>query len=220
MLNISINKDPNILEVGIDEVGRGPMLGRVYTAGVILPKENFKFEILKDSKKFTSDKKLREVGEYIKNNCLKYSIQYEDEKVIDDINIKNATYSAMHKVIKELDINFENTILIIDGNEFKPYIYFDKNSKSLKEAKYECIVGGDNKYCNIAAASILAKIARDDYIYDICEKYPKLNEYYDLKKNKGYGTKKHMEGIKQYGISKFHRKSFGICQSSEIIDIN
>lgn len=220
MLNISINKDPNILEVGIDEVGRGPMLGRVYTAGVILPKENFKFEILKDSKKFTSDKKLREVGEYIKNNCLKYSIQYEDEKVIDDINIKNATYSAMHKVIKELDINFENTILIIDGNEFKPYIYFDKNSKSLKEAKYECIVGGDNKYCNIAAASILAKIARDNYIYDICEKYPKLNEYYDLKKNKGYGTKKHMEGIKQYGISKFHRKSFGICQSSEIIDIN
>ena len=126
----------------------------------------------------------------------------------------------MHKVIKELDINFENTILIIDGNEFKPYIYFDKNSKSLKEAKYECIVGGDNKYCNIAAASILAKIARDNYIYDICEKYPKLNEYYDLKKNKGYGTKKHMEGIKQYGISKFHRKSFGICQSSEIIDIN
>ena len=220
MLNISVNSNNSLLEVGIDEVGRGPMLGRVYTAGVILPNDNFKFEIIKDSKKFSSDKKLREVGKYIKENCLKYSIQYEDEKEIDNLNIKNATYSAMHKVIKELDLDFEKTIFIIEGNDFKPYIYFDKSNNSLKEANFECIIGVDNKYCHIAAASILAKIARDDYIYDLCKKYPKLNEYYDLKKNKGYGTKKHMDGIKQFGISEFHRKTFGICQNSHLIDIN
>ena len=220
MLNISVYNKDSLLEVGIDEVGRGPMLGRVYTAGVVLPKNNFKFEILKDSKKFSSEKKLREVGDYIKKNCIKYSIQYEDEKVIDELNIKNATYSAMHKVIKELDLDFENSILIIDGNDFKPYIYFDKLNNSLKEAKFECKIGGDSNYCHIAAASILAKIARDDYIYDLCNNYPKLNEYYDLKKNKGYGTKKHMDGIKQFGISEFHRKTFGICQNSDIININ
>lgn len=220
MLNISVNNNSSLLEIGIDEVGRGPMFGRVYCAGVILPNENFKFEILKDSKKFTSEKKIREVGEYIKNNCLKYSIQYESEKVIDKINIKNATYLAMHKVIKDLDLDYEKSILIIDGNDFKPYIYFDKINNILKQAKFECIVGGDNKYCHIAAASILAKIARDDYIYDICKKYPKLIEYYDLKKNKGYGTKKHIDGIKQFGISEFHRKTFGLCHNSNLIDIN
>ena len=95
----------------------------------------------------------------------------------------------------------------------KPVTYFDNNTESIKEIKTACVVGGDNLYTSIAAASILAKVERDNYIYDLCEKYPKLDEYYDLAKNKGYGTAKHMQGIRDYGITTWHRKSFGICKT-------
>ena len=216
------NNESKLLEIGIDEAGRGPLFGRVYSAGVILPKNsNFKYELLKDSKKFSSEKKINEVAKYIKDNCLAWSVCYEDEKVIDSINIRNATHSAMHQVIKNITTNYNlnneetlsnNFYLLIDGNDFKPYTYLNNKQNMIQQINHITIEGGDNKYCSIAAASILAKVERDNYIKELCNCYKKLVTYYNLEKNKGYGTAKHMEGIKIYGISPWHRKSYGCCK--------
>jgi ribonuclease HII len=213
LLNVSYYNDDNIIEIGIDEVGRGPMFGRVYTAAVILPKEGFEHSKMKDSKKFHSKKKINEVSEYIKENAIAWSIQWEDEKVIDKINIRNATHSAMHKAIKEIydKENGKNYVLLVDGNDFKPYIVMKENI--LEQVSHVCIEGGDNKYSSIAAASILAKVARDAYIDEMCVLNPELIEKYDLGNNKGYGTKKHMDGISEHGITEWHRRSFGICKT-------
>ena len=213
LLNVSYYNDDNIIEIGIDEVGRGPMFGRVYTAAVILPKEGFDHSKMKDSKKFHSKKKINEVSEYIKENAIAWSIQWEDEKVIDKINIRNATHSAMHKAIKEIydKENDKNYVLLVDGNDFKPYIVIKENI--LEQVSHVCIEGGDNKYSSIAAASILAKVARDAYIDEMCVLNPELIEKYDLNNNKGYGTKKHMDGISEHGITEWHRRSFGICKT-------
>lgn len=210
-------KDDEKMEIGVDEVGRGPMFGRVYCAAVVLPKnDTFNHSLMKDSKKFTSKKKLEEVANYIKSNCLYYDIQYNDETNIDKNNILSATHLAMHNAIKKIN-NYKHSRLLIDGNNFKPLTYLDNNI--IKQVDSICIEKGDNKYTSIAAASILAKVERDNYIYDLCSKYSKLNEYYDLENNKGYGTSKHLEGIKKYGITKWHRKTFGICKNSDIIEI-
>jgi ribonuclease HII len=216
--------------IGVDEVGRGPLFGRVYAAAVILPHLGFKHDLMKDSKKFTSSKKIKEIADYIKENCIAYSIMYKDEKSIDKHNILNATYDAMHMAIKDTiktvnTVNTVNTInnkylIIVDGNNFKPLTYYDSNSENMKEVDTICVVNGDNTYSAIAAASILAKVERDNYIQELCLEYPKLNEYYGISKNKGYGTKQHMEAIKQYGITQWHRKTFGLCKSADLIDIS
>ena len=206
----------NYFEIGIDEVGRGPLFGRVYSACVVLPKrEDFKYEIIKDSKKFSSKKKMLEVYNYLIENLEYYSVSYIDEVTIDSVNILNASHQAMHKAISGLfekkniqDIS--NCLLMIDGNNFKPYCRYIDNQ--IKQVSHVTIEGGDNKYCNIAAASILAKVEHDKYIEDLCHVYPKLHELYDLNNNKGYGTRKHIEGIKKYGISPWHRKSFSTCK--------
>jgi ribonuclease HII len=217
ILNISYNNDDNIIEIGLDEVGRGPMFGRVYTAAVVLPlkSSNFDFSILKDSKKFHSVKKIKEVSEYIKKNCLSYSITWKDEKTIDNDNIRIATFKSMHDAINNIiDKNKNNNyFILVDGKDFIPYNIIDNNSM-IKNVEYKCIEGGDNKYCSIAAASILAKVARDEYIDNLCQNNPKLNEYYQIGKNKGYGTKVHLDGIEKYGISCWHRKTFGICNNT------
>lgn len=187
------------------------MLGRVYTAAVILPKDtSFDHSKMKDSKKFHSKTKIKEVSEYIKTHAIAWDIQWEDEEVIDDINIRNATFSAMHKAIQNIYDGNEKSLLLIDGNDFKPYVVIKNNM--LEQVPHICIEGGDNTYSSIAAASILAKVARDEYIEELCRENPFLQEKYDLLNNKGYGTKKHMDGIKQFGISEWHRKSFGICR--------
>lgn len=201
-------EDPIIYEIGVDEAGRGPLFGRVYTAAVILPKDDsFDHSRMKDSKKFHSIKKIQEVADYIKANALFWSVTFEDETVIDDINILQATQKSMHhsieNVIKQtqpLQPSYQYNLLI-DGNYFKP----------LKSYQYECIEGGDNKFTCIAAASILAKVERDKYIEELCLENPDLIEKYGLNSNKGYGSKKHIEGIKQHGITIWHRRSFGIC---------
>lgn len=225
ILNVKKEKKPKVilrkkynnvslLEIGIDEAGRGPMFGRVYSAAVVLPdNDTFRYDWMKDSKKFTSKKKITEVAEYIKQHALYWSVSYETEQCIDKINIRNATYASMHKAIKEIILANpkENFFLLVDGNDFKPYINIDEE-RGFSQVPHKCITGGDNKYANIAAASILAKVSRDTYIEELCEKDPTLIERYDLQKNKGYGTKKHMEGIKQYGISEYHRKTFGLCR--------
>jgi len=205
------------------------MFGRVYSAAVILPiNDTFKYECLKDSKKFSSQKKISEVADYIKANALFWAICYEDEKAIDTLNIRNATLKAMHNAISVIldkyyktnicetnDLN-EQFYLLIDGNDFKCYTYFCKKSNVIKQLNNVLVEGGDNKYCSIAAASILAKVERDNYIRAMCLEFPKLDTYYGLLNNKGYGTIKHMEGIKKYGISKWHRITYGCCKDSTI----
>jgi ribonuclease HII len=227
MLQVFHKQDTYI--IGVDEVGRGPLFGRVYAAAVILPHFGFKHELMKDSKKFTSSKKIKEIADYIKENCIAYSIMYQDEKNIDKHNILNATYNAMHMAIKEImnNLNAVNAmnaannkyLIIVDGNNFKPLTYYDSETETMKEVDTICVVNGDNTYSAIAAASILAKVERDNYIQELCLQYPKLNEYYGISKNKGYGTKQHMEAIKQYGITQWHRKTFGLCKSADLIDI-
>ena len=179
--------------------------------------EIFDHSKIKDSKKFHSEKKIQEVAEYIKKHAVAWAVEYEDEQVIDDINILQATQSAMHKAIrsvlkqlKGLDTN--NLFLLIDGNYFKPLTICNKNNNRIENAKFLTFEGGDNKYTAIAAASILAKVERDKYIEDLCLENPELIERYGIDSNKGYGSKKHMDGIKQYGITKWHRRSFGICK--------
>jgi len=217
--------DPKIIEIGVDEAGRGPLFGRVYTSAVILPsykqsnidvKDRFDYSKIKDSKKFHSKKKIREVADYIKNHAVAWSVSYIDESTIDEVNILQATQMAMHKCIHEIieknNLSFENTLLLIDGNYFKPISLFDKKTNQIKTYNYVCVEGGDNKYVSIAAASILAKVSRDEYIEELCEQYPNLIEHYGINNNKGYGAKKHLDGIKQHGITIWHRRTFGICK--------
>lgn len=215
---ICFDVNKSIVEIGVDEVGRGPMFGRVYAAAVILPKcsPDFDYSQLKDSKKFHSKKKINQVAEYIKQNAIAWSVKWEDEKTIDSINIRNATHRAMHRAIAEI-INKDvtrpvgDTLLLIDGNDFKPFTCL--RDDMLCEVPNVTIEGGDNKFAAIAAASILAKVERDAYIEELCSAHPELNEKYDLLNNKGYGTKKHMDGIMAHGITEWHRKSFGICKT-------
>jgi ribonuclease HII len=207
----------NKIEIGVDEVGRGPLFGRVYVAAVILPKNDFDYHKLKDSKKFSSKKKIKEVSDYIKEKSIIWSIQYEDEYVIDSINILQATQQAMHKCIKDIMKNIkeknEDILLLIDGNYFKPLYQYNKELDKIEEVSHVCIEKGDNTYCSIAAASILAKVARDEYILELCNEYPDLIEKYNIQSNKGYGSSIHLDGIKKYGITSWHRKTFGICKN-------
>ena len=232
LLSYSYTNEPTIFEIGVDEAGRGPLFGRVYAAAVILPKENtdFDYSKLKDSKKFSSKKKIEEVAEYIEKNALSYFVAYEDEKVIDEINILQATQSAMHKAIQGAiqnlekiqtqTIHYTNIQLLIDGNYFKPIISFNKERKICETTPYICIEGGDNKYASIAAASILAKVYRDKYIDTLCIENPDLCYKYSIDTNKGYGAKKHLDGLKTYGVTQWHRLSFAPCARAAHIQKN
>ena len=212
-LNKFYNENSDFLEIGIDEAGRGPLFGRVYTGAVILPKDvNFEFDKMKDSKKFSSIKKINEVADYIKENALAWNVSYNDETVIDNINIRQSVLNSMHNSIKNIISDNNDYLLLVDGNDFKPYMRFKENDNEYLPVNHKCIEGGDNKYCAIAAASILAKTERDKYINELCEENPELIDRYGIDKNKGYGTKKHLDGIKNYGITKWHRKTYGICK--------
>ena len=222
------NELENVYEIGVDEVGRGPLFGRVYTAAVILPKDDsFDCSMVKDSKKFHSKKKIDEAAEYVKNNALAWYISYEDEKKIDEINILQATQQSMHNSILEVRKQFnkkqnsETKIegkdysysLLIDGNYFKPLTILNKKTNKIETLPYTTVEGGDNKYASIAAASILAKVERDNYIAALCEENSTLVEHYGIDSNKGYGAKRHLDGIKEHGITIWHRRSFGICKN-------
>jgi len=221
------NEDPKIYEIGVDEVGRGPLFGRVYTAGVILPKDDsFNHSLMKDSKKFHSKKKIEEVADYIKEHALAWYVSFEDEKVIDDINILQATQQSMHNSIIEVkkqfskilrekgeEVNDNTYFLLIDGNYFNPISILDKKTNRITNIPYVTVEGGDNKYTAIAAASILAKVERDKYIEKLCDENPELSEHYGIDSNKGYGAKVHIDGIKQHGITIWHRRTFGICKN-------
>ena len=220
-------------EVGVDEAGRGPLFGRVYTAAVILPSANqdlssgFDFSLLKDSKKFSSDKKIREASDYIKEHAIAWAISYEEADVIDSINIRRATLQCMRKAIKnaieghieEMEQKgrpvptFTDYLLLVDGNDFIPMGRgYNEDTEEMETYQHVCVEGGDNTYACIAAASILAKVARDDYIEKLCDQHPVLDEMYSLRGNKGYGAKKHLDGIREHGITQWHRRSYGICK--------
>ena len=230
VLRPSYNDDPEILEIGVDEVGRGPMFGRVYCAAVILPQNNFKHELMKDSKKFSSKKKLREMAEYIKEHALVWNVEYIEPDVIDRINILSSVMKGMHTCISEsiqktnvltnMDHNMTNFMAVVDGNYFKPYGYFDNTINEFQYMEHVTVEKGDGKYMAIAAASILAKTARDANIHELCDQYPLLDDLYGFRKNVGYGTKQHRDGIAQNGITKWHRKTFGeACRNAVLFDI-
>ena len=214
-------EDANIFEIGVDEAGRGPLFGRVYTAAVVLPKDDsFDHSRVKDSKKFNSKKKIEEAADYVKKNAIAWYVSFEDEKVVDEINILQATQRSMHssiletrkQLIEKMKDKNNKIELLIDGNYFNPITILNKTSSKIETIPYTTIEGGDNKYTAIAAASILAKVERDKYINDLCEQNPTLSEYYSIDSNKGYGAKKHLDGIKEHGITIWHRRSFGICK--------
>jgi len=209
------------IEIGIDEAGRGPMFGRLYVAAVILPEDtvNFRLDWMKDSKRFHSEKRIKAVSDHIKEHAKAWAISYVEPDVIDQINIRQAVFRGMHDCVNQLIANHElnlspgNTFLLVDGNDFKPYCVFNQTSQTIIEYPSDTVEKGDNTYCSIAAASILAKVARDEYIRDVCEKYPDLDAKYGLLSNKGYGTKKHMKGLSEFGYTDLHRKTFKIKNS-------
>lgn len=220
-----------LYEISMDEAGRGCMFGRVYIASVVLPKnpELFSGVNIKDSKKFSSKTKLREAAEYIKQNALVWHIEYADANEIDEKNILMCVMEGMHKCIRNsitkvnevtnIQHNTSKFMAIVDGNYFKPYCHFDSSTNDYQQIPHVTVEQGDGKYMAIAAASILAKTARDDYVLEMCEKYPILSEKYGLDKNVGYGTKAHMSGIKEYGITQWHRRSFGCCKTAMVTEI-
>jgi ribonuclease HII len=193
----------NINEIGLDEAGRGPLIGRVY-AGAVIWDNNKECDIINDSKKLTPKKRAAAL-EWIKNNIKYWGVGYADEKEIDKINILNATKLAMDRAIDDLITKYNNdynnsiSCLLIDGtgweNKFKNY-------------KVESIIKGDSLYYSIAAASIIAKEYHDMHIMELINDDPTLDEKYALSSNKGYPTVKHFDGIKKYGASIYHRKSF------------
>lgn len=195
------------LKAGIDEVARGCLAGPVYAAAVIWPDE-FEDEdnkiILRDSKKL-SKKKRNFLRDYIEENAIDFSIAFETNEEIDKTNILKATHKAMHKAIRNLNVKPDE--LLVDGNLFTTY--FDEFGDIIP---HECFIKGDDKFQSISAASILAKVYHDDYIEKLVEEEPEL-EIYGWKSNMCYGTKTHLDAIKKNGLSKYHRKTFGICKN-------
>ncbi len=199
MLRNSFSK--SLIECGTDEAGRGCLAGPVVAAAVILTKK-FKNKILNDSK-IVNSKNRWLLKEIIENEAICYGVAQVDNYKIDEINILNASILAMHKSIDELSSSPEH--ILVDGNRFKIY----------KDIPHLCVIKGDGKYLNIAAASILAKTYRDEYMKKIDLEYP----MYNWKKNKGYPTKEHRAAIAEFGITKYHRRSFKLLPDQLKLEI-
>jgi ribonuclease HII len=182
--------DEKFVEAGCDEAGRGCLAGPVYAAAVILPKD-FYHPLLNDSKQLTEEQRY-ELRPIIEKNAITYAVASLDNKQIDKYNILRASFKSMHLAIKQLSVQPE--LLLIDGNRFARY----------KRIPHKCIIQGDGIYASIAAASILAKTYRDDFMKALHKKFPK----YNWAQNKGYATKEHQEALDQFGPCKFHRKTF------------
>ena len=214
--------DDHVIEIGIDESGRGPLIGRVYAAAVVLfnnddeKKEDIPF--ITDSKKMSSIQRAK-AEKWIKENVKAYATAYAEPVEIDEINILEATRLAMQRAIDIIEnlIGFTRAAGSESNNKKRLIIDGWRWEKKFDSKKYEIqsVVKGDATYLPIAMASILAKEEHDRHIHHMCETYPELDKRYDLCHNMGYGTKKHLEGIQQYGVSEFHRKSFKPCKNNE-----
>jgi len=201
-------------------------------ACVVLPDDpkQFNGKDIKDSKKFSSKKKINQVAEYIKTHARAWHVAYIDETIVDKINILQSVMQGMHLCIRNtiVQINkatgqphkMDNFMAVIDGNYFKEFVSYDMETRQMVELNAVTVEQGDAKYMAIAAASILAKTARDAYVSEMCDKYPILDEYYGLRSNQGYGTKKHTDGIRKHGITKWHRKTFGCCNGAPVIHVD
>ncbi len=188
----------DLIEAGCDEAGRGCLAGSVYAAAVILPPD-YQNELLNDSKKLTAKKRYT-LREEIERDAIAWAVGIVTPEEIDKINILNASFLAMHRALDQLKVRPE--VVIVDGNRFKPY----------QDLPSATIVKGDGKYLSIAAASILAKTYRDDYMLSLAEEYPQ----YDWQSNMGYPTKKHRQAIREHGITPFHRKSYNLLGDGQL----
>jgi len=220
------------LEIGVDEAGRGPLFGRVYAAAVLLPcipEHTDWTRQVRDSKKYSSPAALKRAAALIRANATAYAVAFREAEHVDRVNILQATQDAMHEAIRRVlavgnnppvgildegrsNAKFESQIverqrsnleqvrLYVDGNYFRPF----------EGLTGECVEGGDGIRVSIAAASILAKEARDDWIAELCHEHPDLVDKYGLDTNKGYGTKRHIEGLREHGASPWHRRSFHV----------
>ena len=195
------NYSGNILEAGTDEAGRGCLSGPVVAAAVILP-ENFEHPFLNDSKQL-SEKQRKELKPFIEENALAFGVCFVDEKEVDKINVLQASIIGMQRSIAQL--NPQPEFIIVDGNKFKPY----------KEIPHETIIKGDAKYLSIAAASVLAKTYRDEFMEKIHQEFP----MYNWKQNKGYPTKQHRNAIREFGITPYHRKTFRLLPEQFKLDL-
>lgn len=188
----------DLIEAGCDEAGRGCLAGSVYAAAVILPFD-YQNELLNDSKKLTAKKRYA-LREEIERDAIAWAVGIVTPEEIDKINILNASFLAMHRALDQLKVRPE--AVIVDGNRFKPY----------HDLPSTTIVKGDGKYLSIAAASILAKTYRDDYMLSLAEEYPQ----YDWQSNMGYPTKKHRQAIREHGITPYHRKSYNLLGDGQL----
>lgn len=188
----------SLIEAGCDEAGRGCLAGSVYAAAVILPPD-YQNELLNDSKKLTAKKRYA-LREEIERDAIAWAVGIVTPEEIDKINILNASFLAMHRALDQLKVRPE--AVIVDGNRFKPY----------QDLPSTTIVKGDGKYLSIAAASILAKTYRDDYMLSLAEEYP----LYDWQSNMGYPTKKHRQAIREHGITPYHRKSYNLLGDGQL----
>ena len=188
----------SLIEAGCDEAGRGCLAGSVYAAAVILPPD-YQNELLNDSKKLTAKKRYA-LREEIERDAIAWAVGIVTPEEIDKINILNASFLAMHRALDQLKVRPE--AVIVDGNRFKPY----------RDLPSTTIVKGDGKYLSIAAASILAKTYRDEYMLSLAEEYPQ----YDWQSNMGYPTKKHRQAIREHGITPYHRKSYNLLGDGQL----
>ena len=188
----------DLIEAGCDEAGRGCLAGSVYAAAVILPPD-YQNELLNDSKKLTAKKRYA-LREEIERDAIAWAVGIVTPKEIDKINILNASFLAMHRALEQLKVRPQ--AIIVDGNRFNPY----------EDLPFTTIIKGDGKYLSIAAASILAKTYRDDYMLSLAEEYPQ----YDWQSNVGYPTKKHRQAIREYGITPYHRKSYNLLGDGQL----
>ena len=198
MLQLSLY--PDLVEAGCDEAGRGCLAGPVFAAAVILP-DNFECEELNDSKQL-SEKARYQLRPLIEEKALAWAVGIVDHKEIDEINILNASFLAMQRAVASLKIRPQH--LLIDGNRFRKY----------EDIPHTCVVKGDGKLLPIAAASVLAKTYRDDFMLKIAEEYP----LYDWKNNKGYPTQKHRDAVSKYGVTPYHRLTFNLKEKQLKLD--
>ena len=192
------------IEVGVDEAGRGCLAGDVYAAAVVLP-DGFSNELLNDSKQLT-EKQREQLREVIEREAVAWAVGVVTAKEIDEINILNASILAMHRALAQVEQKLQFQHIIVDGNRFKPY----------RDIAHQTVVKGDGKYMSIAAASVLAKTHRDEYMCRLHEDYPQ----YDWKGNKGYPTKKHRLAIEQYGTTPYHRMTFRLLDTQQTLNFD